>query len=73
MCVAIPAEIMSIKGTEAEVNLEGVHRHASIYLTPEAKVGDYVLLHAGFAIRVVDQQEARETIDLLRKINEPYR
>jgi hydrogenase expression/formation protein HypC len=73
MCVAIPAEIMSINGTEAEVNLEGVHRRVSIYLTPEAKVGEYVLLHAGFAIRVVDVQEAKETIDLLRKINEPYR
>jgi hydrogenase expression/formation protein HypC len=73
MCVAVPAEIMSINGSEAEVDLEGVHRRVSVYLTPEARVGDYVLLHAGFAIRVVDVQEARETIDLLRKMSEPYR
>ncbi len=73
MCVAVPAEIMSIHGSEAEVNLEGVHRRVSIYLTPEARVGDYVLLHAGFAIRVVDEQEAKETIALLRRMHEPYR
>lgn len=69
MCVAIPAEIISINGTQAEVNLEGVHRKISLYLTPEAKIGDYVLLHAGFAIRVIDMEEAKETMALLRKIS----
>ncbi len=68
MCVAVPVEILSIDGTEAEVNIEGIRRKASIYLTPEAKVGDYVLLHAGFAIRVVDEKEASETLALLRQI-----
>jgi hydrogenase expression/formation protein HypC len=69
MCVAVPAEIISIDGTEAEVNINGARRRASIYLTPEAQVGDYVLLHAGFAIRVIDLAEARATIDLLRDIS----
>ena len=69
MCVAIPALIVSLNGSEAEVDIEGVRRKTSIYLTPEAKVGDYVLMHAGFAIKVIDLQEARETIDLLRQIN----
>ncbi len=69
MCVAVPALVLSINGTEAEVDIEGVRRKTSVYLTPEAKVGDYVLMHAGFAIRVIDLQEAKETIDLLRQMN----
>ena len=59
MCVAVPAEILSIDGTEAEINIGGAKRRASICLTPEARVGDYVLLHAGFAIRVLDMAEVR--------------
>jgi hydrogenase expression/formation protein HypC len=69
MCVAVPALVLNIDGDEAEVDIEGVRRKTSVYLTPEAKVGDYVLMHAGFAIRVIDLQEAKETIDLLRQIN----
>lgn len=69
MCVAVPALIISLKGTDAEVDIQGISRKTSIYLTPEAKVGDYVLMHAGFAIKVIDLQEARETIALLKEIN----
>jgi hydrogenase expression/formation protein HypC len=69
MCVAVPALVVSLNDSEAEVDIEGVRRKTSIYLTPEAKVGDYVLMHAGFAIKVIDLQEARETINLLRQIN----
>jgi hydrogenase expression/formation protein HypC len=69
MCVAVPAEIISINGSEAEVNMDGARRRASITLTPHAQVGDYVLLHAGFAIRVIDLDEAQATLDLLRDIS----
>jgi hydrogenase expression/formation protein HypC len=69
MCVAVPALIISLNGAEAEVDIEGIRRKTSIYLTPEAKLGDYVLMHAGFAIKVIDLQEARETISLLKEIN----
>lgn len=69
MCVAVPALITGLNGTEAEVDIEGIRRKASIYLTPDARVGDYVLLHAGFAIKMIDLQEAKETIALLRQIN----
>ncbi len=69
MCVAVPVEIMSIEGDSAEVDIGGARRRASIILTPEAKVGDYVLLHAGFAIRVLDLAEAQSTIDLLKDIS----
>jgi len=69
MCVAVPALIVCLDGMSAEVDIEGVRRKTSIYLTPEAKVGDYVMMHAGFAIRVLDVKEAQETIALLKEIN----
>jgi hydrogenase expression/formation protein HypC len=68
MCLAVPALVKSINGCEAEVELAGVTRRASLMLTPEAKVGDYVLLHAGYAINVVDQSEAEETLNMLREM-----
>jgi hydrogenase expression/formation protein HypC len=68
MCLAVPALIKSIDGHEAEVELGGVSRRASLVLTPEAKVGDYVLLHAGYAINIVDQSEAAETLNMLREM-----
>ncbi|MCL2707058.1 MAG: HypC/HybG/HupF family hydrogenase formation chaperone [Dehalococcoidia bacterium] len=69
MCVAVPALIISLDGMSAEVDIEGIRRRTSIYLVPEAKVGDYVIMHAGFAIRVMDMKEAHETIALLKEIN----
>ena len=69
MCVAVPALIVSLDGLNAEVDVEGVRRKTSIYLTPEVQVGDYVMMHAGFAIRVMDVKEAQETIALLKEIN----
>ena len=68
MCLAIPALIKSIDGKEAEVEIGGITRRASLWLTPEAKVGDYVLLHTGYAINVIDQEEAAETLRLLQEI-----
>jgi hydrogenase expression/formation protein HypC len=68
MCLAVPALIKSIKGTQAEVDIDGIGREVSLELTPEAKVGDYVLLHTGYAISVIDDAEAAETLDLLREI-----
>ena len=68
MCLAVPALVKSVDGYEAEVELSGVTRRASLMLTPEAKVGDYVLLHAGYAINVVDQSEAEETLSMLREM-----
>ncbi len=70
MCLAIPALIKSITGQLALVDIEGVTREVSLQLTPEAKVGDYVLLHTGYAISVLDEAEAQETLKLLRQIIE---
>lgn len=68
MCLAIPALIVSIDDDRlATVDIMGVTRTASIDLTPQAKVGDYILVHAGFAIEVVDAHYAQETIDLIKE------
>lgn len=68
MCLAIPALIKSIDGYLAEIEVGGVTRQASLQLTPGAKVGDYVLLHTGYAINVIDPVEAEETLKLLEEI-----
>lgn len=68
MCLAVPVQIVAIQGTEAEVDIAGVRRRINIMLTPEAKVGDYVLLHTGYAINVVDEAEAQETLKLLEEM-----
>jgi hydrogenase expression/formation protein HypC len=70
MCLAIPALVKTIEGLEADVEIGGVSRRASIMLTPEVRVGDYVLLHTGHAISVIDEEEAEETLELLREIIE---
>jgi hydrogenase expression/formation protein HypC len=70
MCLAIPALIKSINGEQAVADIEGVTRDVSLQLTPEAKVGDYVLLHTGYAISVIDPAEAEETLKLLREMAE---
>jgi len=68
MCLAIPALVKSIDGQLAEVEVGGVGRKVSIWLTPEVKVGDYVLLHTGYAINIIDEAEAKETLKLLEEI-----
>ena len=68
MCLAIPVLIKYIEDKEAEVEIGGITRRISLWLTPEARVGDYVLLHTGYAINVLDQEEAEETLELLREI-----
>lgn len=70
MCLAIPALIKRIEDKEAEAEIGGITRRISLWLTPEAKVGDYVLLHTGYAINILDQEEAEETLKLLQEIAE---
>jgi len=68
MCLAIPVQIESIDEARATVVLDGNRTNALLTLVPEAKVGDWVLVHAGFAITVLDPAEARETYDLLKEM-----
>lgn len=67
MCLAVPMQILEIKdGGMARVTAMGAERDAALDLTPQAQVGDFVLVHAGFAIEVVDQQYAEETLELIQ-------
>ena len=68
MCLAVPVRIVSIDGDEAETEIGGVRRRVSIVLTPEVKVGNYALLHTGYAIGIIDEAEAEETLKLLEEI-----
>ncbi|MDD5287926.1 MAG: HypC/HybG/HupF family hydrogenase formation chaperone [Dehalococcoidales bacterium] len=70
MCLAIPALIKKIEGKEADVEIGGITRRISLWLTPDAKLGDYVLLHTGYAISIIDQKEAEETLQLFAQIAE---
>jgi len=70
MCLAIPALIKTIQGLQAVADIDGVTREISLQLTPEAKVGDYVLLHTGYAISIIDEAEAEETLKLLKELSE---
>ncbi len=70
MCLAIPGIIETIEDDFADVRIGGVSVKASLALVPEARVGDYVLVHTGYAIQVLSGDEAEETLSLLRQIEE---
>lgn len=67
MCLAIPAQIETIDGKRGTVGLDGNRTTVILSLVPQAKVGDWVLVHAGYAITVLDEKDARETYDLLKQ------
>jgi hydrogenase expression/formation protein HypC len=69
MCLSIPAKIVSIDGSMAEVSAGGTIFKAGLQLIENAMVGDYILLHAGFAIQKISEKEAEETIKLFEEIN----
>jgi hydrogenase expression/formation protein HypC len=74
MCLAVPGKIIDISGSDSmrtgTVSFGGVKKEACLAFVPEAKVGDYVLVHAGFAISVVDEEEAAQTLEYFRQIGE---
>jgi hydrogenase expression/formation protein HypC len=68
MCLAIPGRVVEISGNTARVDFGGVTREANLALVPEAMVDSYVLVHAGFAIQVLSETEAEETLALFRDL-----
>ncbi len=75
MCLAIPSKVVEIRDKMATIDVSGVRRDVSLLLLPEeAAVGDYVLVHAGFAIQRIDPEAAEEAMKLIREIaeNEDY-
>jgi len=69
MCLALPMRITAVDGALATIATAGLEQRASLMLVPEAKLGDYVLVHVGFAISVMNEAEANETLELLREIS----
>lgn len=67
MCLAIPSKITQIENEMATIDVDGVKRSASLMLMEDAAVGDYVIVHAGFAIKKLDEESAMETIRLLKE------
>ena len=75
MCLAVPGKIMSIDGSDpvfrtGKVSFGGIVKQINLAYVPEAKIDDYVLVHVGFAISVIDEAEAQETFEYLRRIGE---
>ena len=67
MCLAVPAKVIEINGPSARVEIEGNVRSANLSLLENVGIGDYVMLHAGFAISRYEPEEAKKTLELLRE------
>lgn len=70
MCLGIPMKVLKIEGERAVAEIGGAEKEISIVLVDNLKVGDYVIVHAGFAIEKLDEKEALETLELIREIVE---
>jgi hydrogenase expression/formation protein HypC len=68
MCLAVPSKIIEIQGSLARVEVDGVVRETSLLLLDDAKIGDYVIVHAGFAISRLDEDAALQTLADMRQI-----
>ncbi|MFH1339234.1 MAG: HypC/HybG/HupF family hydrogenase formation chaperone [Candidatus Omnitrophota bacterium] len=69
MCLGIPMKVIKIKGQLGWVQAGGLVRQVNIQMVPKVKIGDYVIVHAGFAIEILDPKAAQETLSLLREIS----
>lgn len=70
MCIGVPLKLLERDEYSGIGEIEGVQRRISLALVPEAKVGDYILIHAGSGMKVIDEQAAAETIALLQRIHD---
>jgi len=67
MCLSVPAEVLEIHGERATVSVGGATYHAGLQLVENVQIGDYLLIHSGYALQKIDPEEARITLDLLRE------
>ena len=70
MCLSVPAQVISIDGDNAKVSVGGTILNASLGLVEDVKVGDYILLHTGFALQKIDAEEAAETLKIFEEFSE---
>ncbi len=68
MCLAIPSKIINIENNVATIDVDGVQREASLMLLEDPKIGDYVIVHAGFAINKLNEEDALESLKLIREV-----
>jgi hydrogenase expression/formation protein HypC len=68
MCIGIPVKVIELNGTSGKVDYQGVARETSFMMLPDAQVGDYVILHAGFAIKKLSPKDAAETLRLFAEM-----
>ncbi len=68
MCLAIPSKIVKIKDNMGIIDVEGVQKEVSLLLIEDPRIGDYVIVHAGFAIQKIDEAEANESLKILREM-----
>ncbi len=68
MCLAIPMEIKEINGNEAVAEAGGIRKNVRLDLIEGAEMGDYILIHTGFAIEKLDPEEARETLEIIKQV-----
>lgn len=68
MCLGIPMRVVKIEGPFANVKTGGLTRRVNIQMVPKVKIGDYVIVHAGFAIEIINQDSAKETLSLFQQI-----
>ena len=69
MCIAVPMKVLKVNGDFGDAELGGIIKEVSIILIDNVKVGDYILVHAGYAIQKIDENEALETISFLKKLD----
>jgi len=67
MCIAVPSKVVKISDNMATIDVDGVQREASLLLLEDVRVGDYVIVHAGFAINKINEEHALESLELLRE------
>ena len=67
MCLAIPSKIVKIENNMGTIDIEGVRRKVSLLLLEDAKVGDFIIVHAGFAIHKINESRAMESLEILRQ------
>lgn len=70
MCLSVPAQVMKIEGENADVSVGGTIMKANLSMVDDVNVGDYILLHTGFALQKIDEDEARETLKTFSEFNE---
>ena len=70
MCLAVPMKLLEHHGQSGVLEIGGARKEVMLTLTPDAKVGDWLIVHAGYALEILDEQEAEHTLTLLRELGE---